>query len=287
MGGRYCTINSPRGSRWGQKSRDRRSRDFCPHRGPSGELIAQYRAPMSFCFYPTLYLGNHFYFWSLTVLENSHRKHKSRDIQRCPLNYACRYGDATTFTCDVIMVPVVTRAPNITNISCRKIAPKPLVYIDPRILLNYCTFILGKTIKDWIERYVSNSGIFPKLRCLFHQSYLTVWGFTIVLSQFPIFPKLLHSFVDSCIWTICHHTDFTGRVHLLKNFISPRNNLFHTHKKRFFLARYISPNGPHLFRMVQPIRSPENPGTTVVSIGHLTPWPENPGYRTQVWDYIS
>ena len=36
--------------------------------------------------------------------------------------------------------------------------------------------------------------------------------------------------------------------------------------------------------MVQPIRSPENPGTTVVSIGHLTPWPENPGYRTQVWD---
>ena len=27
-----------------------------------------------------------------------------------------------------------------------------------------------------------------------------------------------------------------------------------------------------------------NPGTTVVSIGHLTPWPENPGYRTQVWD---
>ena len=31
-------------------------------------------------------------------------------------------------------------------------------------------------------------------------------------------------------------------------------------------------------------KSPENPGPTVVSIGHLTPWPENPGYRTQVWD---
>ena len=28
---------------------------FCPYRGPSGELIAQYRPPMSFCFYPTLY----------------------------------------------------------------------------------------------------------------------------------------------------------------------------------------------------------------------------------------
>ena len=63
MGGQYCVINSPRGSRWGQKSRDRRSRDFCPHRGPSGELIVQYRPPMSFCFYPTLYLGNHLYFF--------------------------------------------------------------------------------------------------------------------------------------------------------------------------------------------------------------------------------
>ena len=29
--------------------------------GPSGELIAQYRPPMSSCFYPTLYLGNHLY----------------------------------------------------------------------------------------------------------------------------------------------------------------------------------------------------------------------------------
>ena len=28
------------------------------------------------------------------------------------------------------------------------------------------------------------------------------------------------------------------------------------------------------------------PGTTVVSIGHLTTWPENPGYRTQVWDKV-
>ena len=95
--------------------------------------------------------------------------------------------------------------------------------------------------------------------------------------------RFFHSFVDSCIWTICHHKDFTGRVLLWENFISSRNNLFHT-QRRFFLARYRSPNEPHLLRMVQPIRSPENPGTTVVSVGHLTPWPENPGYRTQVWD---
>ena len=120
------------------------------------------------------------------------------------------------------MVPFVTRAPNIKNISCWKIAPKPLVHIDPRIRLNYYTFIPGKTILNWIERYFST---------LFH-------------------PETTYS----------------------------------THKEDFFLARYRSPNGPHLLRMAQPITSPENPGTTVVSFGHLTPWPENPGYRTQVWD---
>ena len=36
---------------------------FAPPRGPSGELIVQYRPPMSFCFYPTLYLGNYLYFF--------------------------------------------------------------------------------------------------------------------------------------------------------------------------------------------------------------------------------
>ena len=62
MGGQYCTINSPRGSRWGQKPETEGRGIFAPHRGLSGELIAQYRPPMSFCFYPTLYLGNHVYF---------------------------------------------------------------------------------------------------------------------------------------------------------------------------------------------------------------------------------
>ena len=47
MGSRYCAINSPLGPRWGQKSLDLRSRDFCPHLEPRGELIAQYRPPMS------------------------------------------------------------------------------------------------------------------------------------------------------------------------------------------------------------------------------------------------
>ena len=37
-------------SPWGQKSLDLRSRDFCPNLEPRGELIAQYRPPMSFRF---------------------------------------------------------------------------------------------------------------------------------------------------------------------------------------------------------------------------------------------
>ena len=58
MGGRYYAIISPRGSRWTSGLGI-----FAPHREPSGELIAQYRPPMSICFYPTLYLGNHLYFF--------------------------------------------------------------------------------------------------------------------------------------------------------------------------------------------------------------------------------
>ena len=184
------------------------------------------------------------------------------------------------------MVPVVTRAPNITNISCWKIAPKPLVYIDPRILLNYCTLISGETIQDWIERYFSNSGIFPKFRSLFHQSVPHCLRFYLCVSASPITSKIVrffHSFVDSCIGTICHHKDFTGRVLLWENFISHRNNLFHTQKNIFSGKVHIpkwapfAPNGT-----ANQIAG--NPGTTVVSIGHLTPWPQNPGYRTQVWD---
>ena len=48
MSGRYCAINSPLSPRWGQKSLDLQSRDFCPHLEPRGELIAQYRPPISF-----------------------------------------------------------------------------------------------------------------------------------------------------------------------------------------------------------------------------------------------
>ena len=184
------------------------------------------------------------------------------------------------------MVPVVTRAPNITNISCWKIAPKPLVYIDPRILLNYCTLISGETIQDWIERYFSDSGIFPKFRSLFHQSVPHCLRFYLCVSASPITSKIVrffHSFVDSCIGTICHHKDFTGRVLLWENFISPRNNLFHT-QKIFFSGKVHIPKWAPFAPNGTANQIAGNPGTTVVSIGHLTPWPQNPGYRTQVWD---
>ena len=64
MGGRYCAINSPLGPRWGQKSLDLRSRDFCPHLEPRGELIAQYRPPMSFHYnIPSGYIIRSSIFW--------------------------------------------------------------------------------------------------------------------------------------------------------------------------------------------------------------------------------
>ena len=114
---------------------------------------------------------------------------------------------------------------------------------------------------------------FQNFDLYFINRFLTVWGFTIAFPKVPLFKtnvRFFHSFVYSCIGTICQHKDSTGRVLLLENFISPRNNLFHT-QRRSFMARYRSPNGPHLLRMIQPIRSLENPVTTVVSIGHLIP----------------
>ena len=109
-------------------------------------LLRNTDRPCRFAFIPHFICVTICIFLSLTVLENSQRMYTDLGDRQRPLNKTCRYGDATTFTCDVIMVLVVTRAPNITNISCWKIAPKPLVYIDPRILLNYYTFTPGKTI---------------------------------------------------------------------------------------------------------------------------------------------
>ena len=99
------------------------------------------------------------------------------DRQR-PLKLTCSYGDATTFTCDVIMVPVVTRAPSITNTSWWKIAPKPLVYIDPRILLDYYTFVSGKQFK------IESSDIFK----FWNISKISMFILSIGTSLFEVLP---------------------------------------------------------------------------------------------------
>ena len=99
----------------------------------------------------------------------------------------------------------------------------------------------------------------------------------------PKIVRFFHPFVDSCIGTICHHNDFTGWVLLWENFISPRNNLFHT-QKRFFSDKVQIPKWAPFAPNGTANQIAGNPGTTVVNIGHLTTWPENPGYRTQAWD---
>ena len=49
---------------------------------------------------------------------------------------------------------------------------------------------------------------------------LPLWTASPIISKIV---RFFHSFVDSCIRTICHHKDFTVRVHLWENFISPGN----------------------------------------------------------------
>ena len=107
-----------------------------------------------------------------------------------------------------------------------------------------------------------------------------------VLPLWTVSPKIdifFHSFVDTCIGTICHHKDFAGWVLRWENFISPRNNLFHT-QKCFFSGKAQIPKWAPFAPNGTANQIAGNPGTTVVSIGHLTTWPENPGYHTQVWD---
>ena len=102
---------------------EEKSREF----GPSGEFDVQYRAPMSFCFYPTLYMCILFSLWEIWQFF----KRAKYGIYLRSLSQTC-YGGGTTFTCDVTIVPVVTRAPNATNTLSLKIAPEPLVCIGQR-----------------------------------------------------------------------------------------------------------------------------------------------------------
>ena len=99
---------------------------------------------------------------------------------------------------------------------------------------------------------------------------LPLWTASPIISKIV---RFFHSFVDSCIGTIWHHKDFTGRVFLWEKNISPRNNLFHT-QKRFFSGKIQIPKWAPFAPIGTANQIAGNPGTTVVSIGHLIPWPK-------------
>ena len=85
-------------------------------------------------------------------------------------------------------------------------------------------------MKIEFSEFFWNPSIFPKFRCLLYQWVPHRLIYYHRVSASPTTSKLVrffHSFVDSCIATICHHKDFTGRVLLRENFISPGNTLFH------------------------------------------------------------
>ena len=100
------------------------------------------------------------------------------------------------------------------------------------------------------------------------------------LSNFEIFFDHLLTALRWKLWPLSLH----GVSSLYIMIYSPQT--YFSYEKYFRLARSRSPNGPHLFRVVPPIRLLENPGTTVVCIEYWTPWLENSGYHTQVWDNI-
>ena len=87
---------------------------------------------------------------------------------------------------------------------------------------------------------------FQNFDVYFINRYLTVWGFTIVFSQVPLFKKSVRFFpfiCCSCIGTFCHHKDFTGRVFLWDNFIYQETTYF-TDKEDFFWQGTDTQMGP-------------------------------------------
>ena len=111
---------------------------------------------------------------------------KEQDVylweHQCPLKSICRFGDATIFTCDVIMVPVATCLPNITDMWSSKFTPKPLVYIDPRIPLDQYTCILDEKISDWESSDIFWILVyFQMFHVYFVNQCLTIWGTTVSL----------------------------------------------------------------------------------------------------------
>ena len=197
MGSLYCAINWPRGSR------DRRSRDFCPRRGPSDELIAQYRPPMSFCFYPPffIFLSN-----TLFVFFKPGSSWKQQKNSR---------------------ISEIDSVPTQLNVS---LWWRHNIYLWRHIgARRHAIFFKFLNIsKISMSDLAIVTSLLEVLSLCFRKSH----NLKIV--------RFFHSFADSCIGTFCHHKDFTGRVLPWENCISPRNNLFHT-QRRFFSGKVQIP----------------------------------------------
>ena len=89
------------------------------------------------------------------------------------------------------MVPVVTRAPNITNISCWKIAPKHSCILIQESFWIIIHLYLVKQFKFESSDIFQILEYFQNFDVCFINRYLTVWGFAIVFPQVPLFKKML------------------------------------------------------------------------------------------------
>ena len=168
-----------------------------------------------------------------------------------------------------------------------KIAPKLLMYINPKLLLNYHIFLPGKTISDQMQQYFWNCCMFPNIQ-YFH---INQW------SWFEVSPLCFlksHHFRKYWIFPFICLSLYTGklspyRLHRISISLwilySPKA-IYFIHEKYFSLARKRYPSDPHLFHVTQPIRSLENLELPVC-IGHWTSWPENPGYHTWMWNKLT
>ena len=133
------------------------------------------------------------------------------------------------------MVPVVTRAPNITNVHVAKLHPNHSCILIPEYFWITIYLYLVKQFKIESSDIFQIREYFQIFDVYFINRYLSVWGFTIVFPQVPFFLRIVrffHWFVGSCTGTICHHKDITWQVLLWENLFHPEATYF-THEEDF------------------------------------------------------
>ena len=96
-----------------------------------------------------------------------------------------RYGEAPTFTSDVIMAPFATRAVSIRNILFLKPTPNSPVHVDPTFIFIHCIYFYQVI---WCEIRSTNHlkimAYFQTLNVFFVTQNLLIWGVTIAFPQF-------------------------------------------------------------------------------------------------------